>query len=77
MLHSIECRKMLNQKIKRTKAEATKGTTLDYNRFVKACPIKEDTSIIEGMRAWTRKIRMFRANSVDSKQHDIRKIKVL
>ena len=43
---------------------------------VNACPTKEDAVTIEGMRVWIRKARMFRVNSDDRKQHDIRKFGV-
>ena len=53
-----------------------KGAKVNHNAHVNAQPINEDAATIEGMGVWIRKARMFRENSNDRKQEDIRKFGV-
>jgi len=75
VMHSPEVRKQyLRKELKAIKLEAMSGTIENYNRYVKAYPINEETASLESMSMWIKKARVFRNNTKRSGQQDIRNL---
>ena len=74
VLCSPECRKQcLNKEIKGIKTEAMEGAKVNYNMYVTLCLINEETATTDSMRVLIRKARIFKENTGNNKQQDIRK----
>ena len=67
----------LKNEIKQIKIDAAKGDKVNYERYVKLCPIIENETSIHMMRSWVNEARQFRANTKDVKQKDIRTFGVM
>ena len=75
-LRAPACEKSsLRDKIKQTTTHAAKGDKVDFETCVNLCPMNENETSIHEMRSYVSKFRLFRANTKDAAQQDIRKFR--